>query len=134
MTVSHIAVQRSNPEISNALKRFYARIKNRVELMFRKLNREIAEGFTTVSDIDVLVVLNDLIKVSKRHLDNGEIVRFGDFGTFQVGVTSEGMETEEKFHSSFIKNLKVVFRPRIGLKEMLATLKYEKINEKIIPL
>ena len=58
---------------------------------------EITEGSTTVSDTDVLAVLNDLTKILKRHLDNGEIVRFGDFGTFQAGLTSEGAETEEKF-------------------------------------
>jgi hypothetical protein len=37
-------------------------------------------------------------------------------------------ETEEKFHSSLNKNPKVVFCPRIDLKEMLATLKYEKVK------
>jgi predicted histone-like DNA-binding protein len=71
-------------------------------------------------------VLNDLTKVLKRHLDNGEIVRFGDFGTFQVSITSEGAETAEKFNASLIKGGKVTFRPGIDLKEMLATLKYEK--------
>ncbi|GHV26083.1 hypothetical protein FACS1894176_06090 [Bacteroidia bacterium] len=73
-----------------------------------------------------LAVLNDLTKVLKRHLANGEIVRFGDFGTFQVGISSEGAETEAKFNSSLIKSPKVVFRPGVDLKEMLATLKYEK--------
>jgi predicted histone-like DNA-binding protein len=90
------------------------------------LSKEIAEGSTTVSDSDVLAVLNDLTKILKRHLDNGEIVRFGDFGTFQIGISSEGAETEEKSHASLIKSPKVVFRPGIDLKEMLATLKYEK--------
>jgi hypothetical protein len=31
MTVNYIVVQRGNPEISEALKRFYARIKIRME-------------------------------------------------------------------------------------------------------
>jgi hypothetical protein len=65
---------------------------------------------TTVSDTDVLAVLNDLTKILKRHLDNSEIVRFGDFGTFQVALTSDGTETAEKFHASLIKNPKVAFR------------------------
>jgi nucleoid DNA-binding protein len=59
-------------------------------------------------------------------LSNGEIVRFGDFGSFQVALTSEGAETEAKFNASLIKGGKVAFRPGIDLKEMLATLKYEK--------
>ena len=59
-------------------------------------------------------------------MDNGEIVRFGDFGSFQVSISSEGAETAEKFNASMIKGGKVVFRPGIDLKEMLAALKYEK--------
>jgi nucleoid DNA-binding protein len=59
-------------------------------------------------------------------LSNGEIVRFGDFGSFQVSVSSAGADTAESFHSSLIRNPKVAFRPGIDLREMLATLKYEK--------
>ncbi|MDR1983901.1 MAG: HU family DNA-binding protein [Prevotellaceae bacterium] len=128
MAVKYIVVPHGNPGNPEAPKKFYAQAKGSGELTLRKLSKEIAEGSTTVSDTDVLAVLNDLTKILKRHLDNGEIVRFGDFGTFQVSLTSEGAETEEKFHPSLIKNPKVAFRPGIDLKEMLATLKYEKVK------
>ena len=93
----------------------------------KKLSREIAEGSTTVSDTDVLAVLNDLTKVLRRHLANGAIVRFGDFGTFQIAITSEGAETEAKFNQSLIRKPKIAFRPGVDLKETLATLKYTKV-------
>jgi predicted histone-like DNA-binding protein len=128
MSVKYIIVQHGHPGNPDAPKKFYAQAKGYGELTLKRLSREIAEGSTTVSDTDVLAVLNDLTKILKRHLENGEIVRFGDFGTFQVSITSEGAETEEKFHPSLIKNRKVVFRPGIDLKEMLATLKYEKVK------
>jgi hypothetical protein len=64
----------------------------------------------------VSAVLNDLTKVLKRHWGNGEIVRFGDFGT------SEGAETVEKFNASLIKGGKVIFRPGIDLKKGLQRL------------
>ena len=48
----------------------------------------------------MVAVLNDLTKILKRHLENGEIVRFGDFGSFQVTLGSSGAETEAKFHAS----------------------------------
>jgi nucleoid DNA-binding protein len=92
---------------------------------FRMLSREIAEGSTTVSDTDVLAVLNDLTKVLRRHPGNGEIVRFGDFG-IQIALASDGAETAEKFRVSLVKNPKGTFRPGVDLKEMLSTLKYEK--------
>jgi len=47
---------------------------------------EISDGGTTVSDSDVLAILNDLSKVLRRRLEAGEIVRFGDFGAFQVSI------------------------------------------------
>jgi nucleoid DNA-binding protein len=50
----------------------------------------------------------------------------GDFGAFQVSVSSEGTETEAKFNASLIKGNKVVFRPGTDLKEMQNNLKYEK--------
>jgi DNA-binding protein, histone-like, putative len=126
MAVNYVLVPKGNPSDTSLPKKYYAQAKSSGELTFRKLSKEIAEGSTTVSDTDVLAVLNDLIKVLKRHLDNGQIVRFGDFGTFQISISSEGAETEEKFHHSMIKNPKVTFRPGIDLKEMLQTLKYVK--------
>jgi predicted histone-like DNA-binding protein len=126
MAVNYVIIERGNPADLNAPKKFYAQAKSSGELTLKKLGKEIAEGSTTVSDTDVLAVLNDLTKVLKRHLDNGEIVRFGDFGTFQITVSSDGAETAEKFHPSLIKNPKVTFRPGVDLKEMLATLKYVK--------
>ena len=126
MAVNYVIVSRGNPSDPKAPKKFYAQAKGSGEFTFRKLSKEIAEGSTTVSDTDVLAVLNDLTKILRRHLDNGEIVRFGDFGTFQVTVSSEGAEAEAKFNSSLIKNAKVTFRPGIDLKEMLRNLKYAK--------
>jgi hypothetical protein len=51
----------------------------------------------------------------------------GDFGAFQITVSSEGAEAQEKFNASLIKGSKVVFRPGIDLKEMQNNLKFEKV-------
>jgi predicted histone-like DNA-binding protein len=126
MSVKFLTVARGNPADPSAPKKFYALAKASGELTFRELGKEIADGSTTISDTNVLAVLNDLVKLLSRHLSNGEIVRFGDFGSFQISLHSEGAETAEKFRSSMIKSTKVVFRPGIGLKEMQKTLKFEK--------
>jgi predicted histone-like DNA-binding protein len=129
MAVNYVVVSKGNPADPNAPKKFYAQAKSSGELTLRKLSKEIAEGSTTVSDTDVLAVLNDLTKILKCHPDNDEIVRFGDFGLFQMVITSKGVETTDKFSASLIKGDKVTFRPGIDLKEMLATLKYEKAKK-----
>jgi len=128
MSVNYVVVERGHPGNPEVPKKFYAQAKSSGELTFRKLSKEIAQGGTTVSDTDVLAVLNDLTKILCRHLENGEIVRFGDFGTFQVTLASDGAETAAKFNASLIRKPKVTFRPGIDLREMLAVLKYEKVK------
>jgi hypothetical protein len=53
-------------------------------------------------------------------------VRFGDFGSFQISLGGSGSETKEQYTHALIQSKKVVFRPGIDLKDMLATLKFEK--------
>ena len=126
MAVKYSLQEKGNPQNPAAPKKWYAVAKSTGELTFRKLAKEISEGGTTVSDTDVLAVLNVLTKVLVRHLDNGEIVRFGDFGSFQISIGSDGAETPEKFSQKMIRTKKVIFRPGIDLKEMLNNLKYAK--------
>lgn len=126
MSVKYTLSEKGNPAKPEVPKKFYATAKSTGEVTFRNLSKEIAQGSTTVSDTDVMAVLNDLTKLLARHLSEGRIVRFGDFGSFQISVSSEGAETEAKFNQSLIKGAKIAFRPGIDLKEMIATLKYEK--------
>jgi predicted histone-like DNA-binding protein len=126
MPINYVLSQKGNPLKPEEPKKWYATAKSTGELTLKKLSQEIAEGSTTVSDTDVLAVLNDLTKILRRHLSNGEIVRFGDFGSFQITIGSEGIESEEKFNASLIKTKKVRFRPGVDLREMLQTLKFQK--------
>lgn len=128
MAVKYVLTKKGNPSDPQAPKKVYAQAKGDGEVTFKKLSKEIAEGSTTVSDSDVLAVLNDLSKSLKRHLSEGRIVRFGDFGTFQMSISSEGAETEEKFHSALIKGGKIAFRPGVDLREMLNNLTFEKLK------
>ena len=126
MSVKYVLVERSNPQKPETPKKWYATAKSTGEVTLRKLGKEIAEGSTTVSDTDVLAVLNDLTRLLRRHLENGRIVRFGDFGSFQMSLSSAGAETQAKFNASHIKGSKVIFRPGIDLREMQNNLKFEK--------
>lgn len=99
------------------------------DVNLKSLAKEISGGSTTVSDTDVLAVLNDLIKVLNRHLSQGKIVKLGDFGNFQISISSEGAVTADKVSSSLIKSNKINFRPGADLRDMLRTVKYEKYNK-----
>lgn len=128
MPVKYNVTERKNLQDPKAAPKFYASAKADGEINLKTLAKEISGGSTTVSDTDVLAVLNDLIKVVNRHLSDGKIVKLGDFGNFQVSISSEGAETAEKVSSSLIRSNKINFRPGIDLRDMLKTIKYEKYS------
>lgn len=126
MSVKYTLSEKGNPGNPTAPKKWYANAKADGELSFRELSKEISQGSTTVSDTDVMAVLNDLIKVLGRNLGNGKIVRFGDFGSFQLTISSEGAETEQAFNAKLIKSAKIQFRPGKDLKDVTKTVTFEK--------
>lgn len=129
MSVKYNVIERKNLQDPKAAPKFYASAKADGEINLKTLSKEIAGGSTTVSDTDVLAVLNDLIKTVNRHLAEGKIVKLGDFGNFQVSISSDGAETAEKVTSSLIRSNKINFRPGGDLRDMLSTVKYEKYKK-----
>ena len=127
MAVKYVLAQKGNPGNPTAPKKFYAQTKSTGEVSLKQLSREIAENSTTVSDSDVLAVLNDMTKILNRHLKDGKIVRFGDFGTFQINVKSDGAESADKFYHTMVTKAKITFRPGSDIREMINNLKYEKM-------
>ena len=126
MPVKYNVVGRKNPQKPEEAPKFYANAKSDGEINLKTIAKEIALGSTTVSDTDVLATLNEFTKIMVKHLADGKIVKFGDFGNFQITINSEGVEDEKKFTAANIKGNKIQFRPGADLKEMLATVKYEK--------
>ena len=125
MAVKYTVNEKGNPLNPDQPKKWYANAKSTGDVTLRALGKEIAAR-STVSPADTQAVLVALTEVLVEHLADGKIVRFGDFGAFQVSVGSEGAETEAEFNASMIKTKKVAFRPGIDIKEMLNNLKFEK--------
>ncbi|MDR1654272.1 MAG: HU family DNA-binding protein [Prevotellaceae bacterium] len=125
MSVKYTVTERGNPLNPTQAKKWYANAKSTGDTTLRELSKEIAAR-STVSPADTQAVLVSLTELLVQNLAEGKIVRLGDFGAFQVGLNSEGAETADKFNAALIKRSKVVFRPGVDLREMLATLKYEK--------
>ncbi len=126
MPVKYTLSEKGNPGKPEAPKKWYASAKSAGEVTLKAISKEIAQR-STVNAADTLAVLESLTQLLSDHLSEGRIVRFGDFGSFQVSVRSEGIEKAEKFHASLIKGSKILFRPGVDLKEMLNNLKFEKM-------
>ena len=125
MAVQYVVRPKINPLKPTEPKKWYAIAKSTGEITLRKLGQEITVR-CTVNFADTLAVLEALTQVLTERLDEGKIVRFGDFGTFRITIGSDSAETAEKFHSSMITSKKVAFRPGVDIKELLNNLKYEK--------
>ena len=126
MAVKIVLSERGNPQKPQDAKKWYGATKSTGDSTLRTLCKEIGAR-STVSAADTQAVLVALTEVMVEHLANGKIIRLGDFGAFQVSVSSAGAETKEKFNASMIRRGKVLFRPGIDIREMLNNLKYEKI-------
>ena len=125
MAVSYVLVERGNPQKPEEPKKFYAQAKSTGSVTLKELGKEITQR-STVNHADTLAVLEALTQVLADNLSAGKIVRLGDFGTFQIAITSDGAETEKEFTSNLVKNPKVAFRAGNDLKDMLKVLKYER--------
>ena len=126
MSVKYNLSEKGNPLHPNEPKKWYAAAKGTGVVTLKALGREITQR-STVNYADTLAVLEVLNQVLTENLAEGRIVRFGDFGSFQVSIGSDGAPTPEKFHASMIRSRKVVFRPGVDLRDMLSGLKFEKL-------
>ena len=73
--------------------------------------------------------LNAVIETLTEALSAGEIVRLADLGTFQIGVSGKGADSEDKYDVSMINKARINFRPGLALSGMLTALSFSKVNK-----
>ena len=83
MSVPVTVVARKNPAKQNEPEKFYAMAQAAGEMNFRSLCKDASEGCTVMRS-DIAAVLYALIDSMMKSLAKGEIVRFGDFGSFRL--------------------------------------------------
>ena len=96
----------------------------------KKLARELAGRSTTASEGDVYSVLIGLRDLMKEHLDRSDRVMIDGIGSFEIAVSSDGAESEGKFHPSLIKGAKVLYKSDAEMKNFVKGLKFEKSSTK----
>ena len=117
--------QRVNPNQPDSPRKFYAQVVSKGEMTVRQLAKEIAD-VSTVSIVDTIAVIESFIHLIPKHLIEGEIVRLGDFGSFSIGILSEGAQQEDEFKVSMINKVKIYFRPGLELRRALKATEFEK--------
>ena len=125
-SVTYSVVPRVNPRDKEAAPKFYAQAQARGDVNIREMATRI-QGSCTVTKANVYAVLVALEDVIMEALQNGEIVRLGELGTFQVSLSGKGAVTSEDYDTSLIKKARINFRPGLSLAGMLDTLSFSKV-------
>ena len=127
--VTYSVSPRMNPSEKGTPPKFYGHVQARGDVSLREMSERIQQT-CTVHKSDVYAVLVALEDVITDALKGGEIVRLGDLGTFQIGISSKGALTEEDYDESLIKKARINFRPGLALANILGNLSYKKVAGK----
>ena len=127
--VTYSVSPRINPRDKEAAPKFYGHVQASGDIDLREMSERI-QATCTVHKSDVFAVLVALEDVITEALKSGEIVRLGDLGTLQIGISSKGAETEEDFSDALIKKARINFRPGTALSSILSNLSFQKVKVK----
>lgn len=117
--------QRVNPKSPEEARKYYAFPKASGTIELRELARRISRE-STVSMMDTVAVLEGLLQVIPDMLLDGNIVRLGDFGTFRLGISSEGVENPDEFNVSKIRKANLIFHAGKVFRDRLKTIKFTR--------
>ena len=127
--VTYSVSPRINPRDKEAAPKFYGHVQANGDINIREMGERIQQS-CTVHKSDVYAVLVALEDVITDALRGGEIVRLGELGTLQIGISSKGAETEEDYTESLIKKARINFRPGAALSGLLSNLTFSKVKVK----
>ena len=125
--VTYSVSPRINPRDKEAAPKFYGHVQASGDISLREMSERIQQT-CTVHKSDVFAVLVALEDVIAEALKGGEIVRLGDLGTLQIGISSKGAITEEDFSDALIKKARINFRPGSALMGALTNLTFAKVK------
>ena len=129
--VTYSVSPRINPRDKDAAPKYYGHVQASGDVSLREMAERI-QSTCTVHKSDVFAVLVALEDVITDALKSGEIVRLGDLGTLQIGISSKGAATEEDYSESLITKARINFRPGSALMGALSGLTFQKVAVKYI--
>ena len=125
--VTYSVSPRINPRDKEAAPKFYGHVQASGDISLREMSERIQQT-CTVHKSDVFAVLVALEDVITDALKGGEIVRLGDLGSLQIGISSKGAVTEEDFSDALIHKARINFRPGSALMGALTNLTFAKVK------
>jgi predicted histone-like DNA-binding protein len=125
MAVPIIAVANSNPLDSSSSLRYFPRAVQSGIIDLDQLTEQISTS-TTLTETDCQAVVYSLVHHISRALQDGNIVRLGHLGSFQVSVKGTSSDTAEEVSTRNISSASIVYRPGPRFKKLLKNLEYKR--------
>ena len=79
--------------------------------------------------VSLKAVLDNLNFVLDMELQEGRIVKFGDFGSFRISVSSDWVTDKKDFNTSMLRPPRIIFTPGGELKDTKKTLEYARVSQ-----
>ena len=127
--VTYSVSPRINPRDKDAAPKYYGHVQANGDVTLREMAERI-QSTCTVHKSDVFAVLVALEDVIVDALKGGEIVRLGDLGTLQIGISSKGAATEEDYSQELITKARINYRPGSALVGILDNLTFARVKVK----
>ena len=125
MAVPIIAVANSNPLDSSSSLRYFPRAVQSGIIDLDQLTEQISTS-TTLTETDCQAVVYSLVHHISRALQDGNIVRIGHLGSFQISVKGTSSDTAEEVSTKNISSASIVYRPGPRFKKLLKNLEYKR--------
>ena len=126
MAVKYKVIAKGQPGVKGGgKKQYYASIVNQDIQGIDKITEEV-EKASTVNGADIRAVLYGAVEAINGFLEDGDIVRLGDLGSFRLSLSSTGEAKPEDVTVNSINGARIIFTPGTMLKKLLANLKFEK--------
>ena len=93
----------------------------------KRLAKDVEEG-TSLTEADFLSAVCSLKRLMQKYLSQGKSVKLEGIGTFYVSASSEGFDTPEECTPSKVKARRICFTADYELKNILPSIKYDKVN------
>jgi len=115
-----------NPQKREEPARFYARSQTRETIGLIRLARDIGWG-STLTEGDITHVIVTLIERMFAHLMDGDCVELPGLGKFRYVISSEGAISRKAFNESYIRKVRVQFKPDARLTPDTRTIEFEQV-------
>ena len=131
MAVLYKSVPKGQPGVVGGGQiKYYASIVREQPVKLRRFAEDISE-MSTLTTGDVFGVLELFMKRLNFYMEDGKIVKMGDFGSFSPSIGSNGSVSPEEINRKSITRYKINFRPSPILAERLSKVKFEKVSNEI---